>query len=78
MRPASGLYPNLTRRIIIQRAYRITARFLVWTEKNYNKKLVDKLDNAMRTKTYKADIWKELTGKTLDELWGEYAKNPVI
>lgn len=60
------------------KAYRVTARFLVWVEKNYNKKLVDKLDNAMRTKTYKPEIWKELTGKSLDDLWGEYAKSPVI
>jgi hypothetical protein len=60
------------------KAYRITARFLVWVEKNYNKKLVNKLDNAMRTKTYKPEIWQALTGKSLDDLWGEYAKNPVI
>lgn len=59
-------------------AYRVTARFLVWAEKNYNKKLVNKLDNAMRTKTYKPELWQELTGKTLDELWSAYAANPVI
>jgi hypothetical protein len=60
-------------------AYRVTARFLVWIEKNNKKKqVVNKLDNALRTKTYKPEIWTELTGKTLDELWGEYAKDPVI
>lgn len=60
------------------KAYRITARFLVWAEKNANKKLVNKLDDAMRNKTYTPELWKQLTGKTLDELWGEYAKNPAI
>jgi len=59
-------------------AYRVTARFLVWAEKNTTKKLVNKLDYAMRTKTYKPELWKELTGKTLDELWDEYTKNPTI
>lgn len=60
------------------KAYRITARFLVWAEKNTNKKLVTKLNAAMRSKTYKPEIWKELTGKTLDELWTDYTKNPAI
>ncbi|MFT3904030.1 MAG: basic secretory protein-like protein [Niabella sp.] len=59
-------------------AYRVTARFLVWVEKNYNKHLVKKLDTAMRTKTYTDGIWKKLTRKTVDELWDVYKNNPVI
>ncbi|MGC4232086.1 MAG: basic secretory protein-like protein [Niabella sp.] len=59
-------------------AYRVTARFFVWIEKNYNKKLVKKLDHAMRTKTYTEDFWKKETGKTVDELWDNYKKNPKI
>jgi len=59
-------------------AYRVTARFFVWIEKNYNKKLVKKLDHAMRTKTYTDDFWKKETGKTVDELWDNYKKNPKI
>lgn len=59
-------------------AYRITARFMVWTEQHYDKKLVKKLDAAMRTKTYQSGLWKTLTGKTVDELWTEYSLNPAI
>jgi hypothetical protein len=59
-------------------SYRITARFLAWLEKNVNKKIVDKLDEASRKGTYTADSWKELTGKTVDELWKDYAANPVL
>jgi hypothetical protein len=59
-------------------AYRVTARFLVWVEKNKRKDLVNKLDFAMRANTYTPEIWKELTGKDVDELWAEYAANPVI
>lgn len=59
-------------------AYRITARFLVWVEENYDKKLVVQMDAALRNHTYTADLWKTLTGKTVDELWNEYALNPVI
>lgn len=59
-------------------AYRVTARFFVWIEKNHSKKLVKKLDHAMRTKTYTQDFWKKETGKTVDELWNDYKNNPKI
>jgi len=59
-------------------AYRVTARFLVWVEKNKYKDLVNKMDTALRSNTYKPAMWKDLTGKTVDELWAEYAANPVI
>ena len=57
-------------------AYRITARFLNWMEVNGNQGIVVKLDSAMRSNTYKESIWKELSGKTIDELWASYAANP--
>lgn len=59
-------------------AYRITARFLVWVEKNKNPEIVNKIDSAMRAGTYTADMWKQLCGKTVDELWQDYSANPVI
>jgi len=59
-------------------AYRITARFLLWVEKNKNPQAVDKLDQALRTETYHPDLWVKLTGKTVDELWSEYSKNPEL
>jgi len=59
-------------------AYRITARFLVWITKNYKKNFVQHLDSSMRKGTYTDGFWKEHTGKTVDELWMIYSKNPVI
>lgn len=59
-------------------AYRVTARFFIWVEKNKKKGMVKILDNAMRTKTYTPEIWVKETGKTVDELWAEYGKNSVI
>lgn len=59
-------------------SYRITARFLLWIEKHEHAGFVKALDNSMRTKTYTPDIWKRLTGSTLDELWAAYGKNPVL
>lgn len=59
-------------------SYRITARFFVWVTKNYRKDFVQKLDDAARQKNYSDETWKELTGKTVDELWQEYVVNPNI
>ncbi len=59
-------------------AYRITARFFVWIEKKYDNSFVRELNAAMRTHTYTDAFWKDKTGKTTDELWAEYAANPVI
>jgi len=59
-------------------AYRVTARFLLWVEKNKYKKIVDDLDNAMRDGTYTPELWVKLTGKTVDDLWNEYAKHPAL
>jgi len=58
-------------------AYRITARFLIWAEQK-NKKLVDKLDDSMRTGTYTPQLWVKLTGNTVDQLWDEYSKDPTV
>jgi hypothetical protein len=58
--------------------YRITARFLVWIEKNIRTDVVDQLDHALRTSRYTPALWSELTGKTVEDLWKDYSLNPVI
>lgn len=55
-------------------SYRITAAFFNWLETNQYKGIVKKLDSQLRQHTYSAESWKNLTGKTLDELWASYAK----
>lgn len=59
-------------------AYRVTARFFVWVEKNYKKNFVKVLNAEMRNKKYKSSFWEKETGKTVDELWKQYAANPAI
>ena len=58
--------------------YRIMARFLVWLEKNKLPGIVKQLHAGMRAKKYDSKIWKRLTGKTIDVLWADYAKNPAL
>ena len=59
-------------------AYRVTARFLVWVEKNYKAGVVKTFDKQLRDHTFTDDSWKKETGKTLDELWTAYAANPTV
>ena len=60
-------------------SYRVTARFLVWLEKHKNKTIVDRLDASLRDETYySSDIWKQVTGESLDDLWNAYVHNPAL
>ncbi|QCX37409.1 secretory protein [Aureibaculum algae] len=61
-----------------ENSYRITARFLVWLSENYDEKIVNKLDDELRSGDYSSDLWKEYTGFNIDQLWDLYSKNPEI
>ncbi len=52
--------------------YRITANFLNYVVNKYDKGLITKLNAACRQATYSDDIWKDATGKTLQELNSEW------
>lgn len=71
--------PEFSDKQSFRNSYRITARFFVWMEQSGYKGLVKKLDQSGRDKTYEnGAIWKKLTGKTIEELWADYAKNPSL
>ena len=53
-------------------SYRTTAGFLNYVTEKHDKEIVAKLNAAMREGKYGANLWKEYTGKTVDELWKEY------
>ncbi len=55
-------------------SYRTAAMFLAWVEKTYDPDLVIKLNQALRSRSYKPEIFKDLTSKTLDELWTEFVE----
>ena len=59
-------------------AYRITARFLLWMEEKIKPGIVETMDKQLREHTFTDDTWKRLTGKTVDELWKDYAANPAV
>jgi acetyl esterase/lipase len=53
-------------------SYRVTARFLAYVSDKYDKELVRKLNRALREKAYNEEIWKSLTGSTLQELGNDW------
>ncbi len=59
-------------------SYRITARFFAWLEKNVKSGLIATLDSELRDHRYTENSWSALTGKTVQELWADYSKNPAI
>ena len=70
--------PDLTEEHNYDNSYRITARFFIWITQHYAAEFITKLDEQIRQKKYTDNSWKELTGKTLTELWEEYKLNPAI
>ena len=53
-------------------SYRVTAAFLAYVTDKYDKQLVRKLNEAMRTGRYKKEMFQELTGKGLEDLDKEW------
>ena len=56
-------------------SYRITAKFFDWMEKNVKAGTIQKVDKSLRDHSYTSGIWKQLTGKDLDQLWDTYVKS---
>lgn len=54
-------------------AYRTTAWFLAWSGQKYNLGLVPALDAKLRAAEDPMPVFAQLTGKTADELWTEFA-----
>lgn len=55
-------------------SYRTTAAFLEYVAANHDHEFVVKINAAMREGRYSPDLWKQYTGKTVDELWGLYVE----
>lgn len=53
-------------------SYRVTANFLNFVAGRYDKDVARKLNAAMRQGKYDEAVWKELTGKTVEELAAEW------
>jgi len=68
--PGWSLPAELTEKQSYKDSYRTTARFLQWLDAKHPD-TVDKLHRKMQDRTMMLEDFKTLTGKTVDELWGE-------
>jgi hypothetical protein len=53
-------------------SYRTTAAFLDYVVQNHDADLIKKFNAAMREGKYADGLWRDYTGKSVDELWDEY------
>ncbi|ASK60704.1 secretory protein [Virgibacillus phasianinus] len=58
--------------------YRVTARFLLWITQHKNHFAVDIINREMQKDTFNLDIFEEITGKSIEDLWAEYRQNPEV
>ena len=56
-------------------SYKTTAGFLEYVAAHHDHELVVRLNAAMRQGRYRAGIWKDCTGLSVQELWAEYVKS---
>lgn len=53
-------------------SYRVSAAFLEYLASRHDHEIVVKFNAALRSGSYRPDLWKDFTGQTVDELWEEY------
>lgn len=57
-------------------SYRVTACFFDWIVENKEKDFIKKMNDVCRSGRYSNEnTFKDITGKTVDELWEEYAES---
>jgi Peptidase of plants and bacteria len=73
--PKTKLGPILNPDASYHLGYRVAAQFLAWIEKTHDKEIVAKLNQALRKSEYKEELFKDATGKDLDDLWADFLKS---
>ncbi len=56
-------------------AYWNSTAFLLWIEKTYHPNTVSRISRICKDGKYSKNVWKEITGKSLDELIKEYKQS---
>ena len=72
--PEKEMRPVNAERASYRNAYQVSAGFLMWIAEHYDLEIVPKLNAHGRFRTYSPEVFVEYTGKSLDDLWAEYAE----
>lgn len=70
--PETPLAPVDWRKASYRDGYQTAAGFLIWLERSYDRRIVPRLNRAMRTDRYADVLFEDYTGKSLSGLWREY------
>jgi uncharacterized protein YbdZ (MbtH family) len=70
--------PNYSSSQMYTDSYRVTARFFLWMEIKYGSSILENLNISGRNNNYTSNLWVTWTGKTIDQLWSDYAANPAL
>ena len=54
--------------------YQVTAYFLDWCEQEFGPGFVKRLNGSFNEHKYSPEIWVDLSGATVEELWSQYRK----
>jgi hypothetical protein len=71
---SNGAHVRDARQAKYDASYRVTGNFLDWVVTAKDKDLLKKLNAAAREGKYEEKLWKDWTGKTLQELGDEWKK----
>jgi len=55
-----------------RQGYIAAGALLAWIEKTYDKNIIPKVNAAIQQQTYTDELFRQATGKSLDELWQEF------
>ncbi|MFD1422401.1 basic secretory protein-like protein [Laceyella tengchongensis] len=72
----SWKYPAVASSHKYTNSYGVTARFFAWINHIKKPGTMLKIHQKIQQNQYSEQLFKEYTGKTVDQLWAEYKKNP--
>jgi hypothetical protein len=67
-----NLGPINANRAYYNQSYRVSAAFLAYLVEKYDPMIIVKLNQSMREGTYKAELFREVTGRNIDDLGKEW------
>jgi len=74
---AKWTMPNYKQGQNYTNGYRITARFLIWIDENIKPGIVKDLNDRLYAHTFNDGTWKQVTGKSLEDLWEDYTAKHI-
>jgi hypothetical protein len=70
--PGAKEFPIDRSKSSYKQAYGTAARFLAWLQAAKNARIIHKLDSSLAAGRYRDELFQELAGADLDDLWAEF------